>query len=164
MEKLWKIIHNCSVTARTRRSAPPPSARARGWLHPLPPGSPALGPGRAEAAIAQGRRRNQTTPEVQPCRSSLGHPIIGVPALLKLADWCRLRRERSQHGGSPCDTHRPDQFPPRPLKGRSPTPLTQLWKALTQSDRDRMLLTLSRVLAQQLPGLRTGKKVDREHA
>ena len=57
------------------------------------------------------RRRNQTTPEVQPCRSSLGHPIIGVPALLKVADWCRLRREQSQHGGSPCDTPRPDRSP-----------------------------------------------------
>ena len=54
--------------------------------------------------------------------------------------------------------------PPRPLKGRSPKPPTQLWDALNQSDRDRTLLTLSRVLAQQLPRLRAGKEVDHEHA
>ena len=89
--------------------------------------------------------------EVQPCRSSEPLPIIGVPALLKLADWSRLRLEQAQHGGSPCDTPRPGQSPPRTLKPSQRIPLTHLWEALPQSDRDRTLLTLSRVVAQQLP-------------
>ena len=54
--------------------------------------------------------------------------------------------------------------PPRPLKGRSPAPLTQLWKALTQSDRDRTLLTHCCVLAQQLPSPFAAKVADRERA
>ncbi len=54
--------------------------------------------------------------------------------------------------------------PPRPRKGHSLTPPTRFWNALSQPDRDRTLLTLCRVLAQQLPGLRTEKEVDREHA
>ena len=74
------------------------------------------GASRSRWRLFQGRRHKQTTPEVQPCRSSAPLPIIGVPALLKLADWSRLRREQSQHGGSSCDTTPPVQSPPRPLK------------------------------------------------
>ncbi|HEY9855122.1 MAG TPA: hypothetical protein V6D05_05240 [Stenomitos sp.] len=40
--------------------------------------------------------------------------------------------------------------------------LTQLWQALPQSDRDRTLLTLSRVVAQRLPRPPVAKEVDHD--
>jgi hypothetical protein len=63
---------------------------------------------------ASTRRHKQTTPGVQPCRSSDPFPIIGVPALLKLADWSQLRREQPHQGGSSCDIETPVQSPPAP--------------------------------------------------
>lgn len=52
--------------------------------------------------------------------------------------------------------------PPRSLKPGQRTPFTHLWEALPQSERDRMLLTLSRVVAQQLPRSPAGKEGDHE--
>ena len=49
--------------------------------------------------------------------------------------------------------------PPRTLKTGQQIPLAGLWEALPQSHRDRTLLTLSRVVAQQLPRPPAGKEV-----
>ena len=56
----------------------------------------------------------------------------------------------------------PGQSPPRPLKPAPRLPLTHLWQALPQADRHRTLLTLSRVVAQQLPRPPADKEADHE--
>jgi hypothetical protein len=65
------------------------------------------------------RRRKQATPEVQHYRSSTQVAIIEVPALLRLADWIRSRRDQGYHGGSPCDTPKPAQSPPAHAEAKS---------------------------------------------
>ena len=54
--------------------------------------------------------------------------------------------------------------PPAPPEPTRRVPLTQLWQALPQADRHRALLTLSRIVAQQLPRPPAGKEADHEHA
>ena len=54
--------------------------------------------------------------------------------------------------------------PPATLKPNQTIPLTHLWEALPQSDRDRTLLTLSRVVALQIPRPPVGKEVDHERS
>ena len=93
----------------------PPCGHGAGRPPPALCGSPVPAPAHTAAAIAPGRRNKQTTPEVQPCRPSPPLPIIGVPALLKLADWSRRRREQPQHGGSSCEAIPPVQ-PPAPAE------------------------------------------------
>ena len=52
--------------------------------------------------------------------------------------------------------------PPAPAEA-APTRLTgSLWQALPRSDRQRTLLTLSRVVAQQLPRPPADKEADNE--
>jgi hypothetical protein len=51
--------------------------------------------------------------EDTPCRPSPLLPIIGLPALLTLADWCRKRQEMVQ-GGDPCTVPRMPLSPPAP--------------------------------------------------
>ena len=59
--------------------------------------------------------------------------------------------------------HTPSRpVPPRTAEAGQRIPPTQLWQALPQSDRDRTLLTLSRVVAQQLPRPPADKEVDHE--
>ena len=53
--------------------------------------------------------------------------------------------------------------PPRRLKPSQPFRPTPLWQTLPQSCRDRTLLTLARVLAQQLQSPSAGKEGDHEH-
>src|SRR5262249_3783014 len=60
-----------------------------------------------------------TTPAVQRCRSSVRLIMIQVPALLRLAEWIRSRREQSLHGGPPCDTLVPAQSPPAHAEAES---------------------------------------------
>ncbi len=62
-----------------------------------------------------------------PCRPSPLLPIIGLPALLTLADWCRKRQEMVQ-GGDPCTVPRMPLSPPAPepdnlSNQRSPEPI-----------------------------------------
>lgn len=56
----------------------------------------------------------------------------------------------------------PGPVPPHTLKPNQRIPLGKLWEALPKSDRDRTLLTLSRVVAQQIPRPPAGKEVDHE--
>ena len=48
--------------------------------------------------------------------------------------------------------------PPRPPAPRQRRPVTRLWQALPQADRQRALLTLSRIVAQHLPRPPAGKE------
>jgi hypothetical protein len=52
--------------------------------------------------------------------------------------------------------------PPRPRKPRRRVSLARLWQALPRSDQRRTLLTLSRVVAQQLPRPPADKEADNE--
>ncbi len=59
--------------------------------------------------------------------------------------------------------HRPPSpVPPRPLEPTRRVPLTRLWQVLPQADRHRTLLTLSRIVAQQLPRPPADKEADHE--
>src|SRR5512135_2172929 len=60
------------------------------------------------------KRSNHKPREVLPRRSSCDLPIIAVPALLRLAEWCQARRRMAPLGGSPCVTPEPDPSPPAP--------------------------------------------------
>jgi hypothetical protein len=57
---------------------------------------------------------------------------------------------------------RPSSPPPRPLKSNRRVSLTHLWQVLPQSDRQRTLLTLSRIVAQQLRRPPADKEADHE--
>ena len=52
--------------------------------------------------------------------------------------------------------------PPRPPQPTRRVPLTRLWETLSPADRSRTLLTLSRVVAQQLPRPPARKEADHE--
>ena len=52
--------------------------------------------------------------------------------------------------------------PPRSPKASPRIPLTHLWQALPQAERDRTLLTLSKIVAKQLPRPPAGKEADHE--
>ena len=54
--------------------------------------------------------------------------------------------------------------PPAPLKSAPRILLAHLWQALPQPHRDRTLLLLSRVVAQQLPGRPVNKEVDHDQS
>ena len=60
--------------------------------------------------------------------------------------------------------HRARSVPPAPAEPTRRVPLTQLWQALPQADRHRTLLTLSRIVAQQLPRPPADKEADHEHS
>ena len=52
--------------------------------------------------------------------------------------------------------------PPRPPEPLPRLPLTRLWQALPQANRQRALLTLSRIVAQHLPRPPADKEADHE--
>jgi len=52
--------------------------------------------------------------------------------------------------------------PPRPAEPTRRIPLTRLWQVLPEGDRYRALLTLSRIVAQQLPRPPAGREADHE--
>jgi hypothetical protein len=54
----------------------------------------------------------QKTHLVTPPRPTSEVPIIGFSTLLQLVDWCHVRRQRSQQGGSPCVDSEPSLSPP----------------------------------------------------
>ena len=58
--------------------------------------------------------------------------------------------------------HRSRSVPPRPPEPTRRVPLTRLWQALPEADRQRTLLTLSRIVAQQLPRPPAEKEADHE--
>ena len=61
--------------------------------------------------------------------------------------------------------HRPTcPVPPRRAEPTRRVPLTHLWQTLTQADRHRTLLTLSRIVAQQLPRPPADKEADHEQS
>jgi hypothetical protein len=77
--------------------------------------------------------------------------MIGVAALLQLADWSQERRQRNQPGGASCVNPEPPLSPPPPP--RKLTPLrqpSQLWLALPAEERTQILNALSRVVAEHL--------------
>ena len=59
-------------------------------------------------------------------------------------------------------SHPARPVPPAPLKSNRRVSLAHLWQALPQSDRQRTLLTLSRIVAQQLPRPPADKEADHE--
>jgi hypothetical protein len=52
--------------------------------------------------------------------------------------------------------------PPRLLKAIPQIPLAHVWETLPPPGRKRTLLTLTRLIAQQLPSPRAGKEVNHE--
>src|SRR5437867_2186411 len=60
------------------------------------------------------RRNKRAASEVASCGPAEALPIIGVPALLQLAEWSRKRREPAPQGATPCDHDRATQSPPAP--------------------------------------------------
>ena len=95
-------------------------------------------------------RVEQETHLVTPPRPTSQVPIIGFSALLQLVEWYQVRLRRDQQGGSSCVDPQPPLSPPRPLRAARPLNPRQLWLSLTVESRERILGTLSRVVAQQL--------------
>src|SRR5271166_4962021 len=96
-------------------------------------------------------RVEQETHLVTPPRPTSQVPIIGFSALLQLVEWYQVRLRRDQQGGSSSvDPEPPLSPPPRPLRVARPLNPRQLWLSLTVESRERILGTLSRVVAQQL--------------
>ena len=92
----------------------------------------------------------QETHLVTSPRSTFQVPIIGFSALLQLVEWCHVRRQRRQQGGSSCVDPEPPLSPPRPIgRARLLVP-RQFWLTLTVESRERILGTLSRIVTQQL--------------
>ena len=73
--------------------------------------------------------------------------MIGLPALLQLAEWCRKRREMDQ-GGVPCD--RLQRVSPPRRNAKESIPLKELWQVLLPGTRQKVLQTLGRIVTQQL--------------
>ena len=94
-------------------------------------------------------RVKQETHLVTPPRPTSQVPIIGFSALLQLVEWYQVRLQRDQQGGSSCVDPEPPLSPPVPDQP-VPSILRQLWLSLTVESRERILGTLSRVVAQQL--------------
>src|SRR5271166_2252021 len=97
-------------------------------------------------------RVEQETHLVTPPRPTSQVPIIGFSALLQLVEWYQVRLRRDQQGGSSCVGPQPPLSPPppRPIRAARPLNPRQLWLSLTVESRERILGTLSRVVAQQL--------------
>ncbi len=87
--------------------------------------------------------------------------MVCAEALLKLAHWCRQRRE-SASGGSYVRRHGRPSAPPRLSAEGTCVELAQLWTVLSPTTRQNVLQTLSRVVAQQLPTPKTGQEVVHE--
>src|SRR5439155_6448692 len=65
----------------------------------------------SSASIASTRRK-QNTYEETGCQDAGTLPIIGLPALLRLADWISRKRQEATQGGAPCRPTGSDQIPP----------------------------------------------------
>jgi len=103
--------------------------------------------------VANGLHRSHASPTLPDL------PIIGLEALLSLAEWIEERRIKSQQGGSSCDDHPANASPPRRNESRARPPLSRLWLALTDDQRKRTLRALSRVVVHQLAGRPGGRGV-----
>jgi hypothetical protein len=57
-------------------------------------------------------RRKQKAYEKTGCQDARAVPIIGLPALLKLADWISQKRRETTHGGEACHPAGSDLIPP----------------------------------------------------
>ena len=83
-------------------------------------------------------------------RPSSEVPIMGITALLQLVEWYHVRWRSSQQGGSSCVGLGELQSPPRQIRAAHLASQRQLWLTLPVESRERILLALSRVVAQQL--------------
>ena len=141
------IIPPAAYTARARR---PRSERCRLRRRK----GTGNGPGGPRGLLPWGSHRSgcveQETHLVTPPRPTSQVPIIGFSALLQLVEWCHVRRQRGQQGGSSCVDPEPPLSPPRPIGRARPLVPRQFWLTLTVESRERILGTLSRIVAQQL--------------
>ena len=71
-------------------------------------------PRRTRSVFMPSTRRKHAAYENTGCQDVGGVPIIGLPALLKLADWINQKRRESTHGGEACTSTGSDQIPPVP--------------------------------------------------
>src|SRR5436190_17797216 len=63
-------------------------------------------------AFSISTRQKQKAHEETGCQDAGTLPIIGLPALLKLADWISQKRHEATHGGATCVPAGSDQIPP----------------------------------------------------
>jgi hypothetical protein len=83
-----------------------------GWgVLPRPAFPSDLAAGRCSNTDVPAATRKQTTGCQITCRSPEDRPIIGVAALLQLAEWSQHRRETPQ-GSEPCLPRKSDSCPP----------------------------------------------------
>ena len=98
---------------------------------------------------------------VTPTRPLSPMPIIGVSALLQLVEWCQLRRQKGQPGGPSCVVSEPPLSPPPDPSSPSSRP-APLWTSLTVEAQKRILVTLSRIVVQQLVATSAVQEVTNE--
>jgi hypothetical protein len=95
-------------------------------------------------------RGEQTAHLVTPGQTLSTLPIIGLPALLRLVEWYQERRRKTQQGGLSCPDLEPPLSPARRGNvSRQPIP-HRLWVTFPVERRERILSTLTHVVAQQL--------------
>jgi hypothetical protein len=96
--------------------------------------------------MATSRRANHNASNVPPRRSPCNLPIIGLSALLQLAEWSQSRRERDQQGGLPCPPFALEMSPPAPRTADGATP-----------DQPALARSAGRRTAEDLAGTEPGR-------
>ncbi len=88
--------------------------------------------------------------------------MIGLQALLQMVEWHQERQKKHQQGGLSCANFEPPLSPPR--RGWLTTKFNpqQIWPNLSVEERNRILGTLIRVVAQQVAKPLEGKEVTHE--
>jgi hypothetical protein len=95
-------------------------------------------------------RVHQNAAVVTPSPAACELPMMGVAALLQLADWSHARRRGFSQEEPHASTSNRRCPPPRPRKLTRPRQPSQLWRVLPLEDRARILNALSRVVAEHL--------------